>query len=191
MTNALIFLLDAFSRLYLLILLLRIWLPVVRANFNNPISQGVLHYTSPLVVPVRRIVPSLGRLDTATVLVAFAIQFLTSVVILLLSRGIDAFSLFSSPVASLYLVLTAFINLAMLSVVLFIAAIIIRVVLNWFGRYFGPISDMLVDLTEPMLRPVRRRIPPLGVVDLSAIIVLLLLFALNMMLADLLPPLRP
>ncbi|MGY8794424.1 MAG: YggT family protein, partial [Woeseiales bacterium] len=56
MKDALVFLIDTFARLYLLILLLRLWLPLLRANFRNPVAQGVLRYTSPLVVPVRRFV---------------------------------------------------------------------------------------------------------------------------------------
>jgi YggT family protein len=78
----------------------------------------------------------------------------------------------------------------MLSVVIFIAAIIIRVVLNLLGKYFGPLSDLLADMTEPLLRPIRRIIPPLGVIDLSAYIAVILLIALNMVLTDLLPAVR-
>ncbi len=87
MKDALIFLIDTFTRLYLLILILRFWLPIVRANFRNPVAQGVLRYTSPAVVPLRRFIPAIGKLDTATVLVAMIIQVLATVVILLVSRG--------------------------------------------------------------------------------------------------------
>lgn len=190
MTNALVFLLDTFSQLYLILLLLRFWLPLLRANFRNSIAQGVMRYTSPLVMPVRRIVPAIGRLDSATVLIAFLIQFGVSYLIMTLravgNPGIPAGALSNSS----FLVTLAFqsiIQLAMLSVILFIVAIIVRIVLGLIGRYFGPISDLLVDLTDPLLRRVRRLIPPLGVVDISAYIVIVLLFALNMILADLLP----
>jgi YggT family protein len=187
MTNALIFLLDTFARLYLLILLLRFWLPVLRANFRNPVAQGVLKFTSPLIVPVRRFVPAIGRLDTATVLVAFAIQLAVSMLILILSTGLSAFGVLFSTRSFLALLFASLVNLAMLSVVIFIAAIIIRVVLNLLGKYFGPLSDLLADLTEPLLSPIRRFIPPLGVIDLSAYIAIVLLIALNMVLTDLLP----
>jgi YggT family protein len=190
MTQALIFLLDTFARLYLLILLLRFWLPVLRANFRNPVAQGVLRYTSPIVVPVRRYVPSVGRLDTSTVLVAFAIQFAVSLLILVLVRGPAAFGILASASGVLTLMLASIINLAILSVIMFIAAIVIRVILNLVGRYFGPLSDLLADLTEPLLTPVRRIIPPLGMIDLSAYVVIVLLIALNMVLTDLLPPIR-
>lgn len=193
MFKALIFLLDTFSRLYLLILLMRFWLPLLRANFRNPIAQGVLRYTSPLVVPVRRFIPSLGRLDTATVLVAFVIQFAALLIISVLAnidRGTEPFAAFTGSGSILAFAITAILELAMLSVMLFIVVIVIRVILNLLGRYFGPISDMLADLTEPLLTPIRRVIPPLGVVDLSAYIVIILLIALNMALGDLLPGVR-
>jgi len=193
MTDAPIFLLETFSRLYLLILLLRFWLPVLRANFRNPVAQGVMRYTSPLVTPVRRYVPSVGRLDSATVLIAFLIQFAVLLIIVAISgskQGINVFDVLSSAPAMITLALKSMIELAMLSVLLFIVAIIARVILSLIGRYFGPISDMLADLTEPLLRPVRKYIPPLGVVDISAYIVIVLLLALNMLLADLLPGIR-
>ncbi|MEQ9561181.1 MAG: YggT family protein [Woeseiaceae bacterium] len=190
MNNALIFLIDAFARLYLLILLLRFWLPLLRANFQNPVAQGVLRFTSPLVVPVRRFIPAIGRIDTATVLVAFVIQFAVSLLILIVANGLEAFGIFLSTKAFLSLAFASLVNLAMLSVVIFIAAIIIRVVLNLLGKYFGPLSDLLADMTEPLLRPIRRIIPPLGVIDLSAYIAVILLIALNMVLTDLLPAVR-
>ncbi len=190
MNNALIFLLDTFSRLYLFILLLRFWLPLLRANFRNPVAQGVMRYTSPLVTPVRRYVPSIGRLDSATVLIAFLIQLGVSYLIMALKLlGLDTFSLaiLASSQTFFALVIQAIVELAMLSVFLFIVAMIVRIVLGLIGRYFGPISDLLVDLTDPLLRPVRKVIPPLGVVDISAYIVIVLLMALNMILADLQP----
>ena len=191
--RALVFLIDTFSRLYLLLLVLRFWLPLLRANFRNPVTQGVLRYTSPLVTPVRRLVPSVGRLDTATVLLAFAIQYLVLLVIGALSGAARTVGTFGAtfPSASLAaLAFQALIELAMLSVLLFIVAIIIRVILSLVGRNFGPVSDILADLSEPLLRPVRRAIPPLGVVDISAYIVIVLLIALNMILADLIPGIR-
>jgi YggT family protein len=63
-------------------------------------------------------------------------------------------------------------------------------VLNLLGKYFGPLSDLLADMTEPLLRPIRKIIPPLGVIDLSAYIAVILLIALNMVLTDLLPAVR-
>jgi YggT family protein len=185
MKDALIFLIDTFSRLYLLILLLRFWLPIVRANFRNPVAQGVLRYTSPAVVPIRRFIPAIGKLDTATVIVALIIQILVTIVIMMILQGVAVVGTLSTVFLSI--VGSALVDLASLSVVMFIVAIALRVILGFFGRYLGPMTDLLSDLTEPLLRPVRGIIPPLGVVDLSAYIVFILLIALNMVLADLRP----
>ena len=185
MKNALIFLIETFSQLYLLILLLRFWLPLLRANFRNPVAQGILRYTSPLIVPVRRFVPPIRQIDTATVLVALLIQLAATFLILLVDRGLDAID--AMMTSFLPLLVSALFELASLSIVMFIVAIILRVIFGLFGRYFGPLSDILSDLTEPLMRPVRRFIPPIGVIDLSAYIVIVLLIALNMILADLTP----
>ena len=83
--RALIYIIDALSMLITFVFLLRFWLPWFGADFRNPIAQGLLQATSPLINPLRRIVPSIGRIDTATVLVLFLIQATT---ILLISRGL-------------------------------------------------------------------------------------------------------
>ena len=76
MTPALIFMLRTVVQLFLLVLLLRFWLPWLRADFRNPVAQGILRLTSPLVVPLRRLIPPIGRLDTATVLIIVVVQYL-------------------------------------------------------------------------------------------------------------------
>ena len=86
MTQALYFIFKTLTQLYLLLFILRFWLPLFRADFHNPIAQGVLRLTSPLVIPLRRFVPPIGRLDTATVLVALVIEC-ALVFILLAIRG--------------------------------------------------------------------------------------------------------
>jgi YggT family protein len=183
MTDALVFLIDTFTRLYLLILLLRLWLPFLQANFRNPVAQGVLRYTSPLVVPVRRFVLSIGRVDTATILVALVIQMLTNAVVMLIHVGVGAIDRISAN----FLAFTgsALVDLAMLSVWLFIIALVIRVICSYMGRNYGPPAELLNELTEPLIRPIRRVIPPLGIIDLSTYITFVLLIALSMALSDL------
>jgi YggT family protein len=182
MQDALIFLIDTFSRLYLYILLLRFWLPLLRANYRNPIAQGVMRYTSPAVVPFRRFIPPIGAIDTATVVVSMLIQLAAMIVVGTIRQGSGFIQ--ALPDQALALIAAAFFNLVNLSVVLFIVAIVVRIVLSFFGRNYGPLSEILFNLTEPLLRPVRRILPPMGVVDLSAYIVIILLIALTMVLAD-------
>jgi YggT family protein len=177
MTSALIYIIEAFSHLFLMILLLRFWLPWFGADFRNPIAQGILRLTSPLINPVRRFVPSLGRVDTATVVIAFAIQCLTIMTVLKL-RG---FVLSIGMIA-----LISLFELASLTLLLFMFAIIVRIILSWIApQTYNPATALLATITDPLLRPFRRIIPPLGGFDISPIFAIILLGALNVLLDDL------
>ncbi|MDH3615246.1 MAG: YggT family protein [Gammaproteobacteria bacterium] len=167
--SAIVFIVNAVTSLYLLVLLLRFWMPWLQADFRNPLAQGILRLTSPVVIPLRRIVPSFGRLDTATVLVAFIIQYL-SVLLLLLIMGQAADI---SVIA-----LTAIVKLVVLSINLFVYAIFIRIILSWISQGgYNPATAIIATLTEPVLRPFRRLIPPLGGFDISPIFAIILLLA--------------
>jgi len=172
--SALVFVVNALSSLYLLVLLLRFWLPWLRADFRNPLAQGILKLTSPVIIPIRRVIPSFGRLDTATVLVAFIIQYLALMLILLILGGSAGFSIIAT---------SALVKLVMLSVNLFMFAIFIRIVLSWVapGQY-NPAIAIITTLTEPLLAPVRRVIPTMGGFDISPIFVIIGLGALTRLL---------
>lgn len=168
-SSAIVFIVNALTSLYLLVLLLRFWMPWLRADFRNPLAQGILRFTSPVVVPVRRFVPSFGRLDTATVLVAFIIQYLTVLLLLLIlgqTAGIAAIAV------------TSIVKLVVLSINLFVYAIFIRIILSWISQGgYNPATAIITTLTEPLLRPFRRMLPPLGGFDLSPIFAVILLLA--------------
>jgi YggT family protein len=179
MTQALYFIVRTLAQLYLLLLLLRFWLPWLRADFRNPIAQGILRFTSPLIVPLRRFLPSIGRLDTATILVAFVVQYVTVLALLAIVRR-------SADTAEVALV--SIIELATLSLNLFFFAILIRIVLSWVapGNY-NPITALLTTLSEPVLRPFRRLIPSIGGLDISPIFAIVLLQAAVIMLQSIKP----
>lgn len=169
-TNAVVFIIDALARLYLLVLLLRLILPLMRADFQNPLAQAILKLTSPLVIPVRRILPPVGRIDTATVVIAFGIQYLALFLIALI-KG-------SSPGIVTLLIASA-ISLILLTLNLFFWLIIIRIVVSWISSGgYNPAVAIVYALTEPLLRPFRRLIPPLGGFDISPVFVLIALGAL-------------
>ncbi len=180
-TNALIFIIQSFAQLYLLVLLLRLLLPWLRANFNNPLAQAILRATSPLVVPLRRIVPAIGRLDTATVVVAFSIQYLTILIIWAL-RG--------WPLNILPIAVTSVVSLVTLTIWLFVVAIIIRIIMSWMGGgAYNPAMGLIDSLAEPVLRPVRRVIRPAGGIDLSPYVAIVFLIALTIVISGLkMPP---
>ncbi len=174
--RALIYIIETIASLFTFILLLRFWLPWVGADFRNPVSQGILKATSPLINPLRRILPSIGRIDTATVLVAFLVQAITVVAVLLI-MGI--------PVLPKFVVIASIFELLTLSLRMFTFAIILRIVLSWIApNTYNPATALLADLTDPILRPLRRYIPPIGGFDVSPIFAIILLGALSILLED-------
>jgi YggT family protein len=178
-TQALVFIINAVAQLYLFVLLLRILLPWLGADYRNPITQAILKITSPVVVPLRRIIPPVGRVDTATLLVAFIIQYLLILIILLIfgrTAGIGAIAL------------TAVVDLVLLTLRLFVFAIIIRVILSWIspGGY-NPALGIIHALTDRVLRPFRRVIPPMGGLDLSPLFAIILITAVTIIIAGFKP----
>jgi len=178
-TQALVFVVNAVAQLYLFVLLLRILLPWLGADYRNPITQAIMKITSPVVVPLRRIIPPVGRVDTATVLVAFIIQYLLILLILLIfGRTADIGTI----------ALTAVVDLVLLLLRLFVFAIIIRVILSWIspGGY-NPALAIIHALTDRVLLPFRRIIPPLGGLDLSPLVAIILITAVTIVVAGFKP----
>ena len=179
MIAALDYIIQAVATLVLFIVLLRFWLPWFRVDFRNPVAQAILKVTAPLVVPLRRVLPSIGRVDTATVVVAFAIQYLTIVIRLFLFGASGSFTM---------LALMSILSLAIMTANLFMVIIIVHILLGWFapGAY-NPVTGMVHAMAEPLLRPFRRLVPPLGGFDVSPVIPLILLGAATRLLATWMP----
>lgn len=177
--RALYFIVDALTQIVLFLLVLRLWLPVLRADFRNPVAQAVLKITSPLVIPLRRVLPAIGRIDTATVVVTLGIQ----VLVIYLLAGMVMLSPSAADV-----LMTAVVSLLLLSVYIFFYGILIYIILSWIapGTY-NPVAALLQVIAEPVLRPFRRVIKPIGGLDISPIFALIGLQALII----LIEPLRP
>ncbi len=177
--QAIVFIINTLTQLYLFVLLLRLLLPYLGADFRNPIAQAILKLTSPLVIPLRRLIPPIGRIDTATIVVAFAIQYLLIFVLLLILGS-------SATIAAI--AVTSAVNLVLLTVRLFIFAIFIRVILSWIApQGHNPALAIIYTLTDRVLRPFQRVIPPMGGLDLSPLFAIILLMALTIIIAGLKP----
>ncbi|WP_460241717.1 YggT family protein [Aurantivibrio infirmus] len=153
--------------LYLLIVIARFVLQIGRGDFYNPLSQFIFKATSPLLTPLRRVIPAFGRTDTASIVLFLALVIIKLVFwILLFSRGG-----FGSQFGILVL-------LSALGTVInfFLVVIFATVILSWISSPYHPIAGVIRSMAEPLLGPVRRLIPPIGMLDLSAMIVLLFLF---------------
>jgi len=169
MQSALIFLFKTLADLYLLTLLLRFIMQWVRASYHNPLAQFVVKVTSPLVVPARRVVPSVAGLDTPTLVVLIALECLATFILLRLAG-------LSLPVPEL--LMYSVLRLVALTLWFYTLALFVYVLLSWFGnRGANPMGSLLGEIVEPLLRPARRLLPPIGGLDLSPLIVILLLQA--------------
>ncbi|MCU7844134.1 MAG: YggT family protein [Candidatus Thiodiazotropha sp. (ex Monitilora ramsayi)] len=178
-SNPLIFLVQTLFGLYILAVLLRFLLQLVRADFYNPISQFLVKATNPPLKIMRRIVPGLGGIDLASVVLAWLLK--TVELLLVLGIGGKAFNLLGP-------LLWAIPELVELLINIFLFAVLIQVILSWVnpGSY-NPATALLYSLTGPVMRPAQKLLPPMGGLDLSPMLVMIGLVLLKMLL---LPPLR-
>ena len=166
-SNAGVFLVNAGFTLYIGAVLLRLLLQAVRADFYTPVSQAIVKVTNPLVRPLRRYVPALGKIDTACLLLIFALQILNLWLVGLL---------YGAPLGVMAVCVIAVAELLSKTIYLYLFAIIIQAIASWVspGAY-NPVLSLVAALTEPLLRPVRQRLPDLGGLDLSSLVVIMLL----------------
>jgi YggT family protein len=171
------FLIDFVFNIYLMVVLLRLWLQFARADFYNPFSQFVVKATQPIVAPMRRLLPSIGRLDTATLVLALLVAGL-KIVTLNMVLGGTGLNILSLVVVSFVIVLKEILTLVMY-------VLILRAIMSWVSQGRNPMELVLDQLTEPMLAPIRKRMPEMGGLDLSVMVVIVLLLFIQKLLGDL------
>jgi len=173
--NALRFLIETAFDLYAVVVALRFLLQAVRADFYNQLSQFVVKATNPPLVPLRRIIPGLGGQDIASLVLGAAVLFLKLLLLQLMVTGAPGNVLVLLPLACIEL-LDLFIN------ILFYA-IILHVILSWVAPdTYNPVALLLFSLTQPVLRPIQRVVPPMAGLDLSPLVALVGLQLLRMLL---------
>ena len=140
----------------------------VSADFRNPIGQLIIRFTNPLLVPLRQVLPGRGSIDLACALLAFTIAFIK----MWLITAIEGFSFAISG-----LLLYSLADLMKLVVYVFMGAVIIRIIASWIAPQgsYNPLMAAVYALSEPVMAPARRLIPPLGGLDLSPIAVFIFL----------------
>ncbi len=166
-TNAFSFLIETVFHLYLVALMLRTLLETIGADFYNPVCQALIKITDPVVAPLGKILPRIGRFNLAAVVALYIIQVVSLVVIGLISGW---------QLDPLVIALLAVLRLVRMLLVLYLVLIIIGVILSWVGQGFRhPIVPLIFQLTEPVLAPIRRILPSMGGFDLSPLIALILI----------------
>ena len=179
MTDPIIFLIDTLFSLYILAVLLRFLLQWCGADFYNPISQFLVKVTHPPLRILRRFVPSIGKIDTSSLILVLSLQMLADFSILML-KGVTI-NIGALTILSITQLVSLLINV-------FIFAVFARAILSWLNPgTFNAASSILATLTEPLLDICRKVIPDLGGIDLSPLAALLLLQLAKMVI---LPPLH-
>lgn len=176
--NALSFLIDFVFDTYLMIILLRVWLQLAKADFYNQLSQFVVKGTNPLLTPMRRVIPNFGGLDTAGIVLAILVAGAKFAA--LISMGGGNIALTTLPILAIVLVLKT-------AGTMIFWVMILRAILSWVSQGGHPIEQLMAQLSEPLLAPIRRFIPALGGLDLSMIVLFVGLNFLNILLGQYIP----
>lgn len=162
------YLVQTLLTLALLAVVLRLLLQLVRADFYNPVSQFLARLTNPLVLPLRRVVPSLGGLDLSSLLLALVLQ-MAAIVALLALNGVG-------PPNIVLLLVWSVLGVVGLVVNIYFFAILAMIILSWIAPASRhPALLLLFQLTEPVMAPFRRMLPNMGGLDFSPILVFILI----------------
>ncbi|MCG7865912.1 MAG: hypothetical protein B6D70_11405 [gamma proteobacterium symbiont of Stewartia floridana] len=179
LTNPLVFLVQTLFGLYILAILLRFLLQVVRADFYNPISQFLVKVTNPPLKPLRRLIPGFGGIDISSLILAWLLKAVELFIVIMIA---------GQSASLLGPLLLAIPELVELTINIFLFAVLIQVILSWVspGNY-NPAVSLLYSLTGPVMRPAQKLLPPVGGLDLSPMLVMIGLVLLKMLL---IPPLQ-
>ena len=162
------YLIQTLLSLYLLAMLLRFLLQLVRADFYNPICQFLVKITNPLVVPLRKVIPGFAGLDMASLLLAILLQ-LGGIVALLLINGLGLPNILLLLTWSLLGVIGLLVNI-------YFFALLAMIILSWVAPGSNhPAIYLLFQITEPVMAPFRKALPPMGGMDFSPILVFILI----------------
>lgn len=162
--------------LYLWIVLLRFMMQVAQADFYNPVSQFVFKATNPVLLPIRRLVPGLFGVDVASLVLAFLVQLLIFLIPSLLAAGLNQ--------PYLALLAASVLKVAATLIGIYFVLVLVSIISSWVAPYsHHPLLVLSRQISEPVLSPFRRLLPPLGGLDLSPILFLLTVNILVVLLA--------
>lgn len=166
----LLFLVETLFSLYIGAIIIRFLLGFAKADFYNPLSQFLVKITNPLLVPMRRLIPAVGKLDTSAVVAAYVLTVIKSIMIFaLVGKGVSLMGILGFSLKELIVGV----------IWIYIIALLLMAVISWVGSSQGnPVSPLVNSLVSPLLNPVRRKVPPIGMFDLSPMVVMLGLYML-------------
>lgn len=166
-SDAAVFLISTVFNLYIFAVLLRFLMQWVRADFYNPVSQFLVKITNPPLRPLRRVIPGLAGIDLASLVLLIALQMIDLLLInLAVGRVSSTGGLFVTAIAELLSTL----------ITLYFITIIVEVIMSWIAAgTYNPIAYLVHQINAPVMAPARRLIPPIGGIDLSPLVVIIVL----------------
>lgn len=161
-SEILVFIIKSLGSLYISIVLLRFLLQLVRADFYNQASQAIVKLTNPLLIPIRRVIPSAMGIDIASLVLALLLQIVISELIILV--------VFQQLINPLPLILFGLLGCINLMVYIFYGGAIVIVISSWVAPYSShPLLNLVRQVMHPVLSPLQRIVPPIGGIDISII----------------------
>jgi YggT family protein len=183
--SPLMLIINTLFDLYILLVLLRFLLQMLRADFYNPVSQFIVRLTTPPLRLLRRFIPSIGGQDTASVVLCLLLIYAKFIVMRALSVPAVHIGGVIAPIGSVSLAGLLVISIAdLLALVLtvFLVAIIIQVIISWVSPgHYNPVIGLVNRIANLVLKPIRKFIPPLGGIDLTPLFASLLLLVVKML----------
>jgi len=159
-------LINTFFYFAILVVFLRLLFQLIKADYNNPISQFVLKVTGPVLIPMRRVIPPFGKIDSASLILILLLKIIQVSLITLIQYG----SIFSL----LYIIKSMVFGLTSMALNFYFFAIFGQIILSWVAPHNNnPALYLLHQITEPLMAPARRILPPISSMDFSPVIVLL------------------
>jgi YggT family protein len=183
--SPLMLIINTLFDLYILLVLLRFLLQMLRADFYNPVSQFITKLTTPPLRLLRRFIPSIGGQDSASIVLCLLLIYLKFLLMRELSIPAAHIGGVMAPIGSVSyagLFVLSIADLVALVLTVFLGAIIIKVIISWVspGNY-NPVIGLVNRLADPILKPIRKFIPPLGGIDLTPLFASLLLLIAKML----------
>ena len=167
------FLISTLVGFYIILVMLRFLLQVIRADFYNPFSQFIVKVTNPPLLPIRQVVPGMFGLDVSSLVLAYVLQ-IAELLLLSLLKGV-AIPIF----IILWLAIGKLVSLVLY---IYLFAIIIQAVMSWINpNNYNPITALIHQITEPVLRPARNMLPPFSGIDFSPLLVIIVINLMIMM----------
>lgn len=167
LSQAGLLLINSIGSLVLLVIVLRFLLQLVRADFYNPMSQMIVKFTNPLLIPLRRIIPGFGGLDVASLVLALAAQYLLIVLVLMIAG-------FGINLPFVAMIGWAAVGLGSLLLNIYFWGLLIVIIASWIApNSYNPALILINQIIDPVMRPIRNKMPDLGGLDLSPMVLML------------------